>query len=122
MYTRNIDVASAIEILQKARPQAQPNSGFINQLEIFHQANFRVSKRDKATRMFYLERAVEEVLSEYATPCLLCEGLPTDLILDGDGSVETDMFAKFPRTPSGSVPNTPGGAGPRRRIRCKMCR
>ncbi|VDC07927.1 unnamed protein product [Peniophora sp. CBMAI 1063] len=103
MYTRNIDVASAIEILQKARPQAQPNPGFITQLEIFHQANFRVSKRDKATRMFYLERAVEEVLN-------------------GDGSVETDMFAKFPRTPSGSVPNTPGGAGPRRRIRCKMCR
>ncbi|KZV59928.1 hypothetical protein PENSPDRAFT_659853 [Peniophora sp. CONT] len=103
MYTRNIDVASAIEILQKARPQVQPNPGFVNQLEIFHQANFRVSKRDKATRMFYLERAVEEVLN-------------------GDGSVETDMFAKFPRTPGGSVPNTPGGVGPRRRIRCKMCR
>ena len=29
------------------------------------------------------------------------------------------MFAKFPRSPSDSVPNTPG---PRRRIRCKMCR
>jgi hypothetical protein len=42
-------------------------------------------------------------------------------LLDGDGSSpETDMFAKFPRTPSDSVSNTPGG--PRRRIRCKMCR
>lgn len=30
------------------------------------------------------------------------------------------MFAKYPRTPSDSVSNTPGG--PRRRIRCKMCR
>lgn len=30
------------------------------------------------------------------------------------------MFAKYPRTPSDSLPNTPGG--PRRRIRCKMCR
>ena len=39
---------------------------------------------------------------------------------DGDGSIETDFFAKFPRTPSDSVPATPGG--PRRRIRCKMCR
>lgn len=33
------------------------------------------------------------------------------------------MFAKFPRSPSDSAPATPGGSGgPRRRIRCKMCR
>lgn len=30
------------------------------------------------------------------------------------------MFAKFPRTPTDSAPGTP--IGPRRRIRCKMCR
>ncbi|KAG8703623.1 hypothetical protein FRC09_004066 [Ceratobasidium sp. 395] len=30
------------------------------------------------------------------------------------------MFASFPRTPTASAPATPGG--PRRRIRCKMCR
>ena len=42
-------------------------------------------------------------------------------LADGDGSSpETHMFAKYPRTPSDSVSNTPGG--PRRRIRCKMCR
>ena len=34
------------------------------QLEIFHKASFKVSRRDKATRMFYLERAVEDILSE----------------------------------------------------------
>ncbi|KAI0322888.1 hypothetical protein OF83DRAFT_1091072 [Amylostereum chailletii] len=101
MYSKGIDVQSAIELIQKARPTAQPNIGFMNQLEIFHQASFKVSRRDKATRMFYLERAVEE-------------------IMNGDGSPETDMFAKFPRTPSDSAPATPGG--PRRRIRCKMCR
>ncbi|KAJ7665636.1 hypothetical protein B0H17DRAFT_1210870 [Mycena rosella] len=37
------------------------------------------------------------------------------------GLPETDMFARFPRTPSDSAPTTPGG-GHRRRIRCKMCR
>jgi len=43
------------------------------------------------------------------------------LIVDGDGSMpETEMFAKYPHTPSDSTPNTPGGS--RRRIRCKMCR
>jgi dual specificity phosphatase 12 len=54
------------------------------------------------------------------SPLILCESaLKTDL--DGDGTMpETDMFAKFPSTPSDSTPNTPGG--PRRRIRCKMCR
>jgi len=35
-------------------------------------------------------------------------------------SPETDMFAKYPGTPSESVSNTP--RGPHRRIRCKMCR
>lgn len=43
-------------------------------------------------------------------------------ILDGDGSaIETEMFAKYPRTPSDSVPTTPYPQR-RRRIRCKMCR
>ncbi|TFY81663.1 hypothetical protein EWM64_g2347 [Hericium alpestre] len=102
MYSQNIDAATAIDMIRKARPSVQPNDGFMHQLEIFHQAAFKVSRRDKAVRMFYLERAVEE-------------------ILNGDGSApETDMFAKFPRTPSDSAPATPGG--PRRRIRCKMCR
>lgn len=41
--------------------------------------------------------------------------------IDGDGSLpETEMFAKFPRTPTDSNPPTLGS--PRRRIRCKMCR
>jgi dual specificity phosphatase 12 len=90
------------------------------QLEVFHQASFRVSRRDKATRMFYLERAVEEVLSDFISPSYL-NYFMLKFLVDGDGSVpETDMFAKFPRTPTDSAPATPGG--PRRRIRCKMCR
>ncbi|ETW78140.1 hypothetical protein HETIRDRAFT_55514 [Heterobasidion irregulare TC 32-1] len=102
MYSQNIDVSAALELIKKARPTIQPNNGFLMQLEIFHKASFKVSRRDKATRMFYLERAVED-------------------ILNGDGSApETDMFARFPRTPTDSAPATPGG--PRRRIRCKMCR
>ncbi|KAH9006396.1 hypothetical protein EDB86DRAFT_2794439 [Lactarius hatsudake] len=101
MYSQNIDASAAIDLIRKVRPNINPNAGFIAQLEIFHQASFKVSRRDKATRMFYLERAVEEVLN-------------------GDGTPETDMFAKFPRTPTDSAPATPGG--PRRRIRCKMCR
>jgi len=92
----------------------------MTQLEIFHQASFKVSRRDKATRMFYLERAVEEVLSDTISTSYL-NYLILKVLVDGDGSApETDMFAKFPRTPTDSAPPTPGG--PRRRIRCKMCR
>jgi dual specificity phosphatase 12 len=88
------------------------------QLEIFHQASFKVSRRDKATRMFYLERAVEEILSNIIR---ILTWFMLKFAVDGDGSApETDMFAKFPRTPTDSAPATPGG--PRRRIRCKMCR
>ena len=36
----------------------------MEQLEVFHRASYKVSRDDKATRMFYLERAVREVLSE----------------------------------------------------------
>ena len=39
------------------------NEGFMRQLENFYQAPFKVSKRDKETRMFYLERVVNEVMS-----------------------------------------------------------
>ncbi|KAH9946860.1 hypothetical protein B0H21DRAFT_778859 [Amylocystis lapponica] len=101
MYSLNIDTDAALEMIRQKRPNVQPNNGFMEQLEIFHEASFKVSRRDKATRMFYLERVVKDVMN-------------------GDGSVETDMFAKYPRTPTDSVPPTPGG--PRRRIRCKMCR
>jgi len=68
--------------------------------------------------MFYLERAVEEILSiQFIFYCFLV----LKIAPDGDGTApETDMFAKFPRTPTDSAPATPGG--PRRRIRCKMCR
>ncbi|KAI1784869.1 hypothetical protein LXA43DRAFT_1066409 [Ganoderma leucocontextum] len=98
MVTQALDTEGALEVIRKARPDVQPNEGFMRQLEIFHQASFRVSKRDKETRLFYLERVVHEVMN-------------------GDGGFETDMFAKFPQSPS----DTPMPQ-PRRRIRCRMCR
>ncbi|KAG7439997.1 uncharacterized protein BT62DRAFT_1051642 [Guyanagaster necrorhizus] len=102
MYTRHLSPEAALELIRKSRPNIDPNPGFLVQLELFHKASFRISRKDKATRMFYMERATEEVMN-------------------GDGTLPpTDMFAKFPRTPSDSTPTTPGG--PRRRIRCKMCR
>ncbi|KAH9933812.1 uncharacterized protein B0H18DRAFT_982187 [Fomitopsis serialis] len=101
MYVQHIDYEAALDLIRNVRPNIQPNDGFLRQLAVFEEASYRVSRRDKATRMYYLERVVEEVMN-------------------GDGSIETDFFAKFPHTPTDSAPATPGG--PRRRIRCKMCR
>ncbi|TFK89292.1 hypothetical protein K466DRAFT_652194 [Polyporus arcularius HHB13444] len=98
MVTQGLDADGALEVIRKARPDVQPNEGFMHQLDIFYAASFKVSKRDKETRMFYLERTVNEVMN-------------------GDGDIETAMFAKFPRSPTDSPAPLP-----RRRIRCKMCR
>ncbi|KAF9078683.1 hypothetical protein BDP27DRAFT_1310007 [Rhodocollybia butyracea] len=104
MYNRKMNVEEALNLVRKARPEIEPNPGFIAQLEIFQNASFTISRKDKSTRMYYMQRTTEEVMN-------------------GDGSLpSTDMFARFPRTGSDSTPPTPGGRGPRRRIRCKMCR
>ncbi|GLB42290.1 putative dual specificity phosphatase, catalytic domain [Lyophyllum shimeji] len=102
MYSKNLDTEAALEMIRNVRPHIEPNENFLRQLEIFHQAQFKITRGNKATRMYYMERTLAEVMN-------------------GDGTLpETDMFAKYPHTPSDSTPNTPGY--PRRRIRCKMCR
>ncbi|KAG2143057.1 hypothetical protein DEU56DRAFT_793264 [Suillus clintonianus] len=103
MYSLKLDPASAIDMIRTVRPIVEPNEGFMEQLRVFHHASYKFTRRDKATRMFYLERTMED-------------------IMNGDGTIpENAMFAKHPRTPSDSVPNTPMIV-PSRRIRCKMCR
>lgn len=82
MYSRNLNPEAALEMIRKVRPhieyvyldcllwveqltaKSRPNQGFSRQLEIFHDARFKISRRDKTTRMYYMERALEEVLSE----------------------------------------------------------
>lgn len=38
----------------------------MEQLKVFHRASYKFTRRDKATRMFYLERTVEDVMSKSA--------------------------------------------------------
>ncbi|KAF8551665.1 hypothetical protein OG21DRAFT_1444842 [Imleria badia] len=103
MYTLKLDPSAALDMIRAVRPHIDPNDGFREQLEIFHQASYKISRRSKPVRMFYMERAAEEVMN-------------------GDGSPPPgDMFAGHPQSPSDSAPNTPVIV-PSRRIRCKMCR
>ncbi|KAL5522325.1 YVH1 [Sanghuangporus sanghuang] len=104
MYAEQLDAELALEKIKKARPSTQPNDGFLAQLDVFYQASYKVSRKNKIMRMYYLERALDE-------------------IMNGDGTLpSTNMFASFPRTPGDSAPPTPGAHVPRRRIRCKFCR
>ncbi|KAH8109517.1 hypothetical protein DFH11DRAFT_1626596 [Phellopilus nigrolimitatus] len=115
MYAQQLDAQAALDMVVRARPCTQPNDGFLAQLDVFYQAAYKVERKNKAMRMYYLERALDEVMN-------------------GDGTLpSTKMFANFPRSPSDSVPPTPSSAsahpsaststtGPRRRIRCKLCR
>lgn len=103
MYTRRLDATAALEMIRKVRPNVEPNEGFLHQLEIFHQASYKFTRKDKSIRTFYMERTLEE-------------------IMNGDGTLPSDnMFAQRPCSPSDSSPNTPV-ISPHRRIRCKMCR
>lgn len=102
MYSEGLDPNGALELIREVRPSIQPNPSFLHQLEVFHAAYCKITKRDKNIREYYLERTADQ-------------------IINGDGSApDMSMIASYPRTPTASAPATPGG--PRRRIRCKMCR
>ncbi|EIW84705.1 hypothetical protein CONPUDRAFT_97040 [Coniophora puteana RWD-64-598 SS2] len=104
MHSQKIEAEAALEMIRQARPQVEPNEGFYEQLLVFQQASYKFTGRDKTIRMFYMLRTTEQ-------------------ILNGDGTLpdSVSMFAKHPRSPSDSIPNSPMIV-PHRRIRCKMCR
>jgi len=102
MFVKEVTLDAALEIIETARPEISPNDGFISQLRLFQGTSYKLSRWNKPTRMFYLDRAAREVLN-------------------GDGSdLPLHMLAKYPRSPGDSGPATPGVS--RRRIRCRLCR
>ena len=81
MYVKETDVQGALDIVTKARPSVQyvpfvhnlsckvsqqkirPNDGFLEQLDVFYRASYRITRWNKSMRMFYLERALDEIIS-----------------------------------------------------------
>ncbi|KZO95405.1 DSPc-domain-containing protein [Calocera viscosa TUFC12733] len=105
MSSQSLPAEEALALVRAARPQASPSETFLAQLGLWREGGFKVSRRDKATRRFYLNRTAEEVMN-------------------GDGSpVPLTMMASWPLTPSSSTPSTPQStSAPKRRIRCHKCR
>lgn len=100
MYSQGLDVNAAISVVRVARPTIEPNANFLSQLKIFQQASFRISRYDKATRMFYLDKMVKEVLNR-------------------SGPMPPHLLNSLSSSSPGSSPLLPGSCW---RIRCKMCR
>ncbi|KAG8995332.1 hypothetical protein FRB94_009279 [Tulasnella sp. JGI-2019a] len=63
MFTRNVDVSTALSTIRGRRGFIYPNDSFMKQLELFHTATCSLLNGDKDTRASSLERAVEDVRS-----------------------------------------------------------
>ncbi|KAG8995334.1 hypothetical protein FRB94_009281 [Tulasnella sp. JGI-2019a] len=93
IFTKNMDVPTALSTIREQRRWIYPNDSFMKQLELFHAASCSITDSDKATRAHYLERAVQNVRSGKT---ILSEQTPV----------------------TSSAPNN----GKIRKIRCRMCR
>ncbi len=65
MHTLSLTPDEALELIRSKRPVIEPSRTFLEQLEIYWDANCRVSNKDKGTRRWFLERTQESVMSEY---------------------------------------------------------
>ena len=82
MYDKKIDAQSALQLIRKVRPKIEyvfdktsstlilrffysPNLNFQQQLEVFHKSQYKISRREKATRLFYMDKTVGSVMSAF---------------------------------------------------------
>ena len=84
MYDKKIDAQSALQLIRKVRPKIEyvlviktfsypdlmtsfysPNTNFLQQLDVFHKSQYKISRREKATRLFYMDKTVGSVMSEF---------------------------------------------------------
>ncbi|KAI5451020.1 tyrosine protein phosphatase yvh1 [Naganishia albida] len=105
MKTLNIPPEEAVEMIREKRPVVYPSETFREQLALWYKAKFKATVRDRDIRQWYMERTAVQVRN--------------------NGELEeeaTQHMAKYPATPTASMPATPVGGYGKRKIRCKMCR
>ncbi|PWY99261.1 hypothetical protein BCV70DRAFT_200843 [Testicularia cyperi] len=56
MSTRHITAHEAVEMIRLRRKDAQPNAGFMAQLELYHQVGFEIDMRFQAVRRFLMSK------------------------------------------------------------------
>ncbi|EPQ27289.1 uncharacterized protein PFL1_05212 [Pseudozyma flocculosa PF-1] len=124
MSTRRISTSEAVKMIQARRARAQPNPGFMAQLELYEQVGYEIDMRHQAVRRFLMSKtnilngdSIDDMLlsyypSPYPSPALSqgLKGLSTisdsaadvsDMApLDGTGSGGSSKSGS--RRPSGS--------------------
>lgn len=89
MRTRQMTSTDALQLIQSRRPQADPNPGFMHQLELYESGGYEVDVRNQRTRRF--------LMSQFS-------------ILKGD-PIEDVLLSYYP-TPTHSPANSTGGGSP----------
>ncbi|TKY88110.1 hypothetical protein EX895_002820 [Sporisorium graminicola] len=56
MHTRHISASTAIAMIQRRRTNAEPNRGFVAQLELYHHVGFEVDMKWQAVRRFLMSK------------------------------------------------------------------
>ncbi|SAM85913.1 related to Tyrosine specific protein phosphatase and dual specificity protein phosphatase [Ustilago bromivora] len=87
MHTRRISAATAVSMLQKRRKDAEPNKGFMAQLELYEQVGYEIDMKWQAVRRFLMSKtdilngdSIDDMLlsyypSPYPSPALGASGL-----------------------------------------------
>lgn len=57
---------------KKLKEFDRPNDGFLEQLDVFYRASYKISRWNKAMRMYYLERALDEIISTSSSLTHFC--------------------------------------------------
>ncbi|KDQ08629.1 hypothetical protein BOTBODRAFT_118339 [Botryobasidium botryosum FD-172 SS1] len=68
MKSQDMNLAAAVDLMQKARPIIQPNKGFLRQLEIFRSASYQISPSYQPTRKYFMKRSVIDIIATVETP------------------------------------------------------
>lgn len=87
MHTRRISAHTAVSMIQKRRPDAEPNKGFMAQLELYEQVGYEIDMKWQAVRRFLMSKtdilngdSMDDMLlsyypSPYPSPALGASGL-----------------------------------------------
>ncbi|CAO1626629.1 unnamed protein product [Sympodiomycopsis kandeliae] len=72
MSSRQLTVTEAFEMVRNRRSQSEPNTGFLNQLELYYKAKYQIDLRHAPIRRFLMSKinvlngdSVEDVLMSY---------------------------------------------------------
>jgi dual specificity phosphatase 12 len=128
MHTRRISAATAVAMVRARRPDAEPNTGFMAQLELYEQVGFEVDMKFQAVRRFLMSKtdilngdSMDDMLlsyypSPYPSPALsAASGIKgfTAITMSNSLSSEGESHSGISRRNSASTRSTwnEGGGG-----------